>query len=194
MTESRSAAHFQRIYEASADPWGFCSNPYEQAKYRRTLQALGDRRFAAGLEVGCSIGVLTRLLAPRCDSLLGVDLVEQPLEAARARCADRPWVRFERMQVPQGWPDGRFDLIVLSEVLYFLTASDIDWCARRVRGSLLPGAVVVLVNWLGQSDDPTPGSEAADRFIRATAGSLGVAHQDRRPGYRLDVLEWTQAV
>ena len=139
MTESRSAAHFQRIYEANADPWGFGSNPYEQEKYRRTLRALGDRRFAAGLEVGCSIGVLTRLLAPRCDLLLGVDLVEQPLQSARARCADQPQVRFERMQVPREWPDERFDLIVLSEVLYFLTAADIDWCAKRVRDSVLPG-------------------------------------------------------
>jgi cyclopropane fatty-acyl-phospholipid synthase-like methyltransferase len=190
MTGSRSAEHFQRIYEASPDPWGFVTNPYEQEKYQRTLGALGERRFAAGLEVGCSIGVLTRLLAPRCDALLGVDLVEQPLEAARARCADQPHVRFERMQVPQAWPDRRFDLIVLSEVLYFLTAADIEWCARRVRGSLVPGGVVVLVNWLGQSDDPTPGDEAADRFIRATGGWLGVSQQDRRPGYRLDVLEW----
>ena len=189
MTESRSAAHFQRIYDASPDPWGFGSDPYEQEKYQRTLQALGDHRFAAGLEVGCSIGVLTRLLAPRCDALLGIDLVEQPLAAARARCADQPNVRFQRMQVPQAWPDGRFDLIVLSEVLYFLTASDIDWCAARVRSSLLPKAVVILVNWLGRSDDPTPGDEAANRFIRATAAWLQVSQQDRRPGYRLDALE-----
>nr|WP_294509942.1 SAM-dependent methyltransferase [uncultured Rhodopila sp.] len=188
MTESRSAAHFQKIYDASPDPWGFGSDPYEQDKYRHTLQALGDRRFAAGLEVGCSIGVLTRMLAPRCGALLGIDLVEQPLEAARARCADQPTVRFTRMQVPQAWPDGRFDLIVLSEVLYFLTAADIDWCARRVLDSLLPGAVVILVNWLGQSDDPTHGDAAADRFIHATIGLLRVSHQDRRRGYRLDVL------
>jgi SAM-dependent methyltransferase len=189
MTESRSAAHFERIYEASPDPWGFGSNPYEQEKYGRTLQALGNRRFASGLEVGCSIGVLTQMLAPRCDGLLGIDLVEQPLAAARARCADQPWVRFQRMQVPQAWPDGRFDLIVLSEVLYFLTASDIDWCAGRVRNCVLPGAAVILVNWLGESDDPTHGDEAADRFIRSTTGWLRVSHQDKQPGYRLDVLE-----
>ncbi len=189
MTESRSAAHFQKIYEASADPWGFGSDPYEQEKYRRTLAALGDRRFSSGLEVGCSIGFLTRMLATRCEALLGIDLVEQPLEAARARCADQPQVRFQRMQVPQAWPDGRFDLIVLSEVLYFLTAADIARCASRVQSSILPGATVILVNWLGQSDDPTPGDEAADRFIRASIGWLRVSNEDRRPGYRLDVLE-----
>jgi SAM-dependent methyltransferase len=191
MTESRSAAHFQRLYEASPDPWGFGSKPYEQEKYWRTVQALGGRRFTSGLEVGCSLGILTRMLAPHCDGLLGVDLVEQPLETARARCADQPGVSFQRMRVPNEWPDLRCDLIVLSEVLYFLTPADIDRCAGRVLASLLPDAMVVLVNWLGQSDDPCTGDEAANHFIAATTGSLGVVRQDRQPGYRLDILKST---
>jgi len=193
MTESRSPAHFQRIYDANPDPWGFASKPYEQEKYRRTVQALGGRRFASGLEIGCSLGFLTRMLAPECEALLGVDLLEQPLEAARQRCADQPRVRFERMQVPGEWPDGRWDLIVLSEVLYFLTPADIDRCAGRVLASLLPNAMVVLVNWLGQSDDPCTGDEAANRFITAAAGPLRVVHQDRQPGYRLDILASARA-
>jgi 2-polyprenyl-3-methyl-5-hydroxy-6-metoxy-1,4-benzoquinol methylase len=189
MTRSRSAAHFQRLYDASPDPWGFAGDPYEQAKYRRTLAALDDRRFASGLEIGCSIGVLTHMLAPRCEALLGIDLVEQPLAAARARCADQPWVRFRRMQVPEAWPVGRFDLIVLSEVLYFLAPADIDRTGELVRASLLPGACVILVNWLGHSDDPCTGDDAADRFIAAAAGALRVARQVREPGYRLDLLQ-----
>ncbi|HEX2942758.1 MAG TPA: class I SAM-dependent methyltransferase, partial [Rhodopila sp.] len=137
-------------------------------------------------EVGCSIGVLTRLLAAQCDSLLGVDIVEEPLAAARARCADQPWVRFQRLHVPQSWPDGQFDLIVLSEVLYFLSAADIDRCARHVAASLSPAGTVVLVNWLGQADDPTTGHEAAERFI-ASSG-LPVIRQEQTSGYRLDLL------
>ncbi|HQT79869.1 MAG: hypothetical protein B7Z80_04350 [Rhodospirillales bacterium 20-64-7] len=186
MTESRPADHFRRLYEATDDPWGFTTSPYEQAKYRHTVDALAGRRFAAGLEVGCSIGVLTRLLAEQCDTLLGVDIVEDPLPAARARCADQPWVRFQRMRVPLEWPQGRFDLIVLSEVLYFLASADIDLCARQALASLLPNAVIVLVNWLGQSDDPTTGHEAAERFIAASG--LPVLHQAQTSGYRLDLL------
>jgi hypothetical protein len=95
------------------------------------------------------------------------------------------------LQVPDEWPDQRFDLIVLSEVLYFLSPSDVDRCARRAVDSLLSGAKVLLVNWLGQSDDPCSGDQAADRFIAATTamtGSLTVTVQDRRPRYRLDLL------
>jgi 2-polyprenyl-3-methyl-5-hydroxy-6-metoxy-1,4-benzoquinol methylase len=188
MTDSRPAAHFERLYQSNPDPWGFNTSPYEQEKYRRTLAALGDRRFGSGLEVGCSIGILTRMLAERCDSLLGVDIVEDPLQAARLRCADQPQVRFERMRVPAEWPDGHFDLIVFSEVLYFLSAADIDLCAARVRDSLLPRGVVVLVNWLGETDDPTPGNKAAEHFIGATAEVLAIVQQERHDGYRLDVL------
>jgi hypothetical protein len=93
------------------------------------------------------------------------------------------------MQVPAEWPAQRFDLMVLSEVLYFLAPADIDRTGQLVRTSLLPAACVILVNWLGQSDDPCTGDEAADRFIAATACFLRVAHQVRQPGYRLDLLE-----
>ena len=187
MTGSRSADHFQRIYRTNSDPWDFQS-PYEQAKYGRTLGVLGDRRFASALEVGCSIGTLTHMLAPRCDSLLGLDIVEEPLQTARARCADQPQVQFQRMQIPMSWPEQRFDLILFSEVLYFLSTADIDRCVERALASLLPNALIVLVNWLGQSDDPTSGDDAAERFIQTSATHLMLRCQERHEGYRLDVL------
>jgi SAM-dependent methyltransferase len=188
MTGSRSAAHFKRLYQSNPDPWSFASSAYEHAKYRQTLAALGDRHFSDGLEVGCSIGVLTRMLAPRCDRLLGVDIVEAPLQAAQTRCAGFSHVRFQRMQVPIAWPAQSFDLIVFSEVLYFLSLPDIDRCTARAVAGLLPGGIIVLVNWLGLTHDPTPGNEAADRFIgAAAAGGLTIMHQARHEGYRLDV-------
>ncbi|WP_428493491.1 class I SAM-dependent DNA methyltransferase [Rhodopila sp.] len=193
MTGSRPASHFQRLYQANPDPWGFNTSRYERAKYRQTLDALGDRRFSAGLEVGCSIGILTRMLAPQCDSLLGIDIVEDPLSAARSRCADQPQVRFEQMQVPGQWPGGRFDLIVFSEVLYFLSAADIATCARHVLHCLMPGGAVVLVNWLGQTDDPSPSDAAPDRFVEQTKTALRVTRQERHRRYRLDLLGSAEA-
>ena len=76
MTVSHDAEHFRRLYARSADPWGFRTSGYEQEKYRRTIATLGERRFRSGFEPGCSIGVLTRMLATRCDALLAADIVE----------------------------------------------------------------------------------------------------------------------
>ena len=64
---------FDRLYASNPDPWGFETSEYEQAKYADTLAQLDGRHFRSGLELGCSIGVLSRLLGPRCDRLLGLD-------------------------------------------------------------------------------------------------------------------------
>jgi cyclopropane fatty-acyl-phospholipid synthase-like methyltransferase len=188
MKRSRGLGHFQRIYESSTDPWNMLGSGYEAAKYQHTLGMLEGRHFAVGLEVGCSIGVLTSLLATRCTTLLAVDIVEAPLGLARARCADLPQVQFARMQAPQEWPSQIFDLVVLSEILYFLSPDDIAYCARRVAGGTSPDAVLLLVNWLGQSDDPNTGDEAADQFIEALAGLFHVDQAERGEQYRIDRL------
>jgi SAM-dependent methyltransferase len=188
---SRDAAHFQSMYDA--DPWHFRTSDYEQAKYRRSLEALPPRRFGSAFEVGCSIGVLTQLLAPRCNALLGVDIVEQPLGAARAACADQPWVRFQRMQVPGDWPDEVFDLIVLSEVLYFLSRREVGAVAERVRSTLDPNGLVLLVNWRGRSGDPCTGDEAAQLFIDRSSAGLEPTVQYQTDTYRLDLLQARQA-
>jgi cyclopropane fatty-acyl-phospholipid synthase-like methyltransferase len=184
---SRGRSHFERIYASAEDPWNFRSSKYEREKYDATIAALPRPKFQAGLEVGCSIGELTRLLAERCESLLGVDTVAAPLKIAGARCAGLPHVRFAQMHVPATWPEGLFDLVVLSEVLYFLTPNDISALAARVNASLRNEAVVVLVNWLGRTDDPCSGDEAAERFI-ASLPKLRTGLQRRQSRYRIDVL------
>jgi len=188
MTDSRPPGHFQKLYRSNPDPWGFQSSSYEQEKYRNTVHTLGNRRFESGLEVGCSIGILTRMLAPSCDRLLGIDIVEEPLSDARSRCADQPHVRFARIRVPAEWPANRFDLIVFSEVLYFLSAADIALCGRHVSDTILPGGLVLLVNWLGRTDDPSPADAAPDSFIEATKSHLRVVRQERHARYRLDLM------
>jgi SAM-dependent methyltransferase len=180
--------YFEARYAADPDPWRFATSDYERAKYAATLAALPRARYAATLEVGCSIGVLTAALAPRCDALLALDVVEAVLESARARCADRPQVRFARMTVPGDWPEGRFDLVLLSEVAYYLDRADLARLVGRVRGSLLPGGDCVLVHWLGETDYPLSGDEAADAFIADAADFARVASAARTEEYRLDVL------
>jgi cyclopropane fatty-acyl-phospholipid synthase-like methyltransferase len=185
---SRDAGYFQRLYEVDPDPWDFRTSVYEQTKYRQTLEALGTRYFHSTLEVGCSIGVLTRLLASRSERVLGVDLVEAPLATARATCTGLPGVQFRRMRVPEEWPAGTFDLIVLSEVLYYLNAEDIASLCMRIERTLAPRGLVVLVNWLGVADEPCTGEQAAEAFIACTRQWLALSSVNHNEGYRMDVL------
>ena len=186
--QSRRVDHFERLYQDNPDPWNFKTSAYEHQKYEATLSALGTRRFEMALEVGCSIGILTRRLASRCDRLLGVDFVPAAVAMARSRCAPLPGVSIEQMQIPQQWPEGKFDLILFSEVLYFLDEEDLrETCDHTLR-SLLPGGLVLLVNYTGKTDDPISGDEAASLFIKASFPDLRPILQSRDSLYRLDLL------
>jgi len=187
-TVSLPPGYFDGIYAGHADPWGFTTSAYEAAKYDATLAALSHETYADALEIGCSIGVLTRRLADRCTRLLALDVAETALAAARARCADCPNVSFRRAAVPADWPPGRFDLVVLSEVLYFFTRTDLDRLAAHLIGAVKPGADVILVHWTGETDYPSSGDEAVETVIAATAGTLAHHHHSRTAEYRLDVL------
>jgi cyclopropane fatty-acyl-phospholipid synthase-like methyltransferase len=181
-------AYFDGIYAASSDPWRFASSAYELSKYALTLEALPRERYRKALEIGCSIGVLTQELASRCDSLLAVDASAAPLKAARRRCAGLKTVRFEQMFVPEQWPAGTFDLVLLSEVVYYLDAGDVRRLASNVTDATPPGADVVLVHWVGVTDYPLSGDEAANLFITATNGSCTLERSERHRRFRLDVL------
>lgn len=187
-TASLPPSYFDGCYADDPDPWRFATSAYERAKYAATLEALPRQRYAAALEVGCSIGVLTEALAARCDAVLGIDGAARALARARERCGGLRHVRFETAQVPGQWPEGTFDLILLSEVVYFLDAGDVARLAERAKACLRPGGDVVLVHWTGPTHYPLSGDEAAERFIARSAGFLQVGHQARTGAYRLDVL------
>ncbi len=180
--------YFEDLYATDTDPWKFASSPYERDKYAHTLAALPEARYTSGLEIGCSIGVLTRQLAPRCDNLLAVDAASGALIEAQRRCRDLGNVAFANMFVPQAWPPGEFDLILLSEVVYYLDAGDVAELAKRVAATLAPRGTVILVHWTGETNYPLTGDEAAELFIARLQHLVEVVCNDRRPAYRLDVL------
>jgi cyclopropane fatty-acyl-phospholipid synthase-like methyltransferase len=180
--------YFDTLYAANLDPWKFATSPYERGKYTLTLDAMPQPRYRSALEVGCSIGVLTRSLASRCDAVVAIDAAQIPLAEARRRCADLPGVRFERMFVPDQWPDGAFDLILLSEVIYYLSRNDVGRLAARVTNSLAKGGSVILVHWTGLTNYPLSGDEAAALFIERIGPACVVKRGNRYRQFRLDVL------
>jgi cyclopropane fatty-acyl-phospholipid synthase-like methyltransferase len=191
MSEQRQtlrSEYFDALYTADPDPWNFAASAYERAKYTLTLNAMPKTRYRSALEVGCSIGVLTRSLASHCDAVIAIDAAQTPLVEARRRCADLPSVRFEHMFVPEQWPDGAFELILLSEVVYYLSPEDVGRLAARVAGSLPRGGSVILVHWTGPTNYPLSGDHAATLFIERIQPICVLKRGDRYRQFRLDVL------
>ena len=112
---STDPAYFTRMYEGSDDPWGFRSRWYERRKRDLTLAALPEEQYGSAFEPGCSVGMLTRALAPRCAYLDALDTVPAAVDRARREVAGFDHVRVEQGRVPLDWPEGTFDLVVLSE-------------------------------------------------------------------------------
>ena len=180
-------AYFDRIYANEADPWNFETSEYERKKYAATIAALPEARYRRAFEIGCSIGVLTELLAERCNYLLGVDTAEIPLLKASERLADRKGVHFEQMNVLDQFPTGTFDLIVLSEVGYYWSKGDLERAISRIQDALEPGGTLLLVHYTPYVPDyPLTGDEVHETFIRRLTGCHRV-RENRADRYRLDV-------
>jgi len=160
-------SYFARVYAADDDPWGFEARWYEKRKYALSLAALPRERYARAFEAGCSFGVLSELLAARCAQLLACELVPAVAGRARRRLASHPHVHVETAAIPEYWPDGTLDLVVLSEVVYYLTPEGVRELLQRLEASLRDDAHVLAVHYRGATDYPLAG-DAAHAALRGS--------------------------
>jgi SAM-dependent methyltransferase len=160
--------YFAKVYAGSPDPWGFTTRWYEERKYALSLAMLPRRRYEDAFEPGCSIGVLTALLARRCDRLLSCDVSEEAVRQARRRA---PEARVERRTLPGDWPDGAFDLIVFSEFLYYLGDADLRRVLTLATGALKPDGTLLAVHWRHPVTDYPQTGDA----VHAALGRTGLA-------------------
>jgi SAM-dependent methyltransferase len=182
---------FDELHRHSPDPWCFEASEYEAGKYDESLAALPRARYRSAFEVGCSIGVLTKKLAERCDALLAIDCSPASLERAGARCERESHVRFRQMNVMRECPsDGRFDLIVLSDVAYHWSWRDLRWVFEHIVDQLGANGHLLLVHWASQGHDtPLSGVEVHGAFMEWAAPSLRHLVGRHEGPYWIDVFE-----
>ena len=190
LRDSASAARiFDELYRRKADPWDYLGSAYEQRKRAVTLASLPREHYAAVIEAGCSIGVLTASLAERCSHLLGIDASQVALDAAGDRVAGIKNVSLLRADLPSGWPDlppGSVDLVVLSEIGYFLGREELQTLLEQAAMSLEPGGHLLLCHWL----HPIDGWDLDGQMVHDLCRSLGwrqlVVH--REEDFLLEIL------
>ncbi len=165
------AGYFDRRYQRADDPWGFESRWYERRKRALTLAVLPRRRFVATFEPGCGTGLLSAELARRSDRLLAGDIAAAATEATRRRLAGLGNVTVRQLTVPAQWPAEAFDLVVLSELGYYLDDQDLDLLVERAVGSLTDDGVMVGCHWRHPvADHRRSGDEVHERL--SAAGGL----------------------
>ncbi len=182
--------HFDQVYEESADPYGFTTRWYERRKYALSVAMLPAERYRRAFEPACSIGVLTAQLAPRCEALLSCDGAATAVAAARTRTAGLPQVTVEQRRLPGDWPADRgpFDLIVLSELLYYFGDEDLARTVGLAVGTLAADGTLLAVHWRRPvSFHPQTGDQA--HAALAARPELTVVADYREPDFLAQVYQ-----
>ena len=182
------ATHFDTMFTASSDPWGYDTEPYERDRFFRTIHALSGRRYRAALELGCANGALSEQLAPLCDNLLATDASETALAVARDRIGSTANIELRRCSMPDQMPAGDFDLIVASDMLYYLGLEGVASLMDELDRAATSDGRILLASFLGQTDTRLTGEMASETAIAHLTGWT-VRHAERTDRLRIDVLE-----
>lgn len=184
------------LYEQLEDPWA-CTAPhfrYQRLKYDTLLSLLPPRPYRSALDLGCGLGVLTRDLASRAGKVLGLDLSRLAVEQARELSQSFPNVSFEQADVLAIDPslDGRFDLVVFADTLYYISPLPdelLKRICRRVAALLVPGGVLLLAHHYFCDLDPGSRLSRAIHDAFRWAPELELIREYRKPFYLVSIMQ-----
>jgi len=142
---------FEKRYLEQGDVWNYETSDYERDKYSQTLDFIRRvrRGNASVLEVGCSVGVFTELLAAEFEQVTAIDISREALVLARRHA--RPNTRFMRSDIRQVPATNRYDVIVCAEILYYLPEEDVGRVMDKLAGLLSDRGMVVTVSGIAGS-------------------------------------------
>ncbi|ARP81734.1 hypothetical protein CAL12_13535 [Bordetella genomosp. 8] len=175
--------HFDALYRQSSDPWDVRTSWYEQRKRAVLLAALPRQRYGRILELGCGNGEMTRQLARRAGSVIAADGAETAV-ALCMECMVKDGLENVRGHVgrlPGDWPlqpGETCDLIVVSELAYYIPAHDMDDFLHRCAAALAPGGEWVMCHYTRDFDDRLQPTSELHARIDALGGLARVLHHE----------------
>ena len=195
-----SSGELENLFARQADPWGY-TNDYEQTKYRQTLELIPDGPVDDVLEIACAEGHFTVQLAPHAKRLVAADISETALRRAAERCSEHDNVSFQQLDISKDEIPGRYDVIVCSEVLYYLgRRTRLEAFAGQLAKALKPGGRLVMAHANLTADDPdSPGYDWSFNYGAKVIGETFAATPDlsftralRTDYYRVQCFERDQ--
>jgi ubiquinone/menaquinone biosynthesis C-methylase UbiE len=97
-----------------------------------------------GLDIGCGLGDFARLLAPRCQNVLALDLSPEMIRIARERSGEFSNIEYAVMDVMKwDFPVQRFDCVASFITLHHLPLEEI---LTKMKAGLKPGGLLLVVD------------------------------------------------
>jgi len=178
---------FEKLYLEHGDIWNYETSDYERTKYRRTMDCIVAQRSsnASVLEVGCSIGVFTELLAAQFEQVTAIDISQEALALA-ARRHSRPNIRFVRSGIRELPATSRYDVIVCAEILYYIPEGDVTQVVNKLANLLSDQGIVVTVSGVTDSKSDARYFDDWNDALTERFERLALDHvEDRNRPYRI---------
>jgi 2-polyprenyl-3-methyl-5-hydroxy-6-metoxy-1,4-benzoquinol methylase len=141
-----------QLYRSKCDPWGATLRRfrYQRQKYETLISMLPRRQYDNVLDVGCGLGEFARQLTPYAGQILAIDISSEAIAQARRMSKGLAKVRYAQADIYDFGAHGRcFDLIVLADVLYYMTPLTdrmLKVLAEKIAGLLAPDGLLLLAN------------------------------------------------
>ncbi|AZF05725.1 SAM-dependent methyltransferase [Pseudomonas sp. R5-89-07] len=177
---SVTTPYFDQMFTGNDDPWAFRQRWYEQRKRALTLAVLTRARYTSIFEPGCANGELSAELAARGDRLLCCDTASAAVALAKKRLAGFSNVQVEQRRLPEQWPSGQFELIVLSELCYYLDVADLERLIDHCLDALADNGQLLACHWRPPIEGCPQTAEQVHALLQQRLGLHVVArhHED----------------
>jgi hypothetical protein len=113
------------------------------------------------------------------------DIAHVAVDRARHRCGNLANVHIKCAALPDEIPAGKFDLIVFSEIGYYLSELQLQSLINRLITHLDLGGTFLAAHWLGSSSDHLLSGDHVHQIIMG-AERLNPVHSERHENFRLD--------
>ncbi len=189
--------HFEALFSRKPDPWKY-TNPYEQTKYELTLSLLPEGQISKALELACAEGHFTEQLAPLVKTLVAADISKVALERAAARCEHFTHISYQQHDIVKDEVSDLYDLIVCSEVLYFVgNLQELEAVSEKFVKALSSGGHLLMAHAHQIIDEPDkPGFDWGLPFGAKVIGDtfakspyLHFVKEIRAPLYRIQLFQ-----
>ena len=179
----RPGPDFEALYRRDADPWQVASSFYEQRKLELVLAALSRPGYERAWDPACGTGHLAARLSSRTREVLATDAAAASVKITQRTCAGLTNVVIRQAEVPRGGPPegGRFDIVVVSEFLYYLNDADRSGLLDLIDEVAAPRAEVLGVHWRHHAGDAWLSGAAVQTELRD-----GFRQRGWRDGVRIE--------
>lgn len=152
-----------RVFGRGRDPFRYSADGYENRRLDAMTKLAGAARRA--LELGCAEGHFTERLSGVCPDVTAVDISSVALGRVKARA------RLIEADIRDWSPEGKFDLVVVGDVLYYLDKPVVRDAFEaqfpRIASWLEPGGRLLLAHGFAGEAEKAHRRSFTERFQEA---------------------------